>query len=84
MDLVGEFSPASTEVSGSKTTRNPRSANNDLMRSRPRLKRRNALEVEPGPRIGCTFGFGLTFYPTVAVYIWYVLFIGFGLRIPLF
>jgi uncharacterized MAPEG superfamily protein len=30
------------------------------------------------------FGFGLTFYPTVAVYIWYVLFIVFGLRIPLF
>ena len=30
------------------------------------------------------FGFGLTFYPTAAVYIWYVLFIVFGLRIPLF
>lgn len=30
------------------------------------------------------FGFGLTFYPTVAVYIWYVLFMLFGLRIPLF
>ena len=30
------------------------------------------------------FGFGLTFYPTVAVYIWYVLFMLFGIRIPLF
>jgi uncharacterized MAPEG superfamily protein len=30
------------------------------------------------------FGFGLTFYPTVAVYIWYVLFMLTGLRIPLF
>ena len=30
------------------------------------------------------FGFGLTFYPTVAVYIWFVLFIVFGIRIPLF
>jgi hypothetical protein len=30
------------------------------------------------------FGFGLTFYPTVAVYIWYVLFTLFGIRIPLF
>ena len=30
------------------------------------------------------FGFGLTFYPTVAVYIWFVLFILFGIRIPLF
>ena len=30
------------------------------------------------------FGFGLTFYPTVAVYIWFVLFIVFGVRIPLF
>ena len=30
------------------------------------------------------FGFGLTFYPTVAIYIWYVLFMTTGLRIPLF
>jgi hypothetical protein len=30
------------------------------------------------------FGFGLTFYPTVAVYIWYVLFMLTGIRIPLF
>jgi uncharacterized MAPEG superfamily protein len=30
------------------------------------------------------FGFGLTFYPTVAIYIWYVVFTVFGLRIPLF
>ena len=30
------------------------------------------------------FGFGLTFYPTVAVYIWYVLFMLLGIRIPLF
>jgi hypothetical protein len=30
------------------------------------------------------FGFGLTFYPSVAVYIWFVLFIVFDLRIPLF
>lgn len=30
------------------------------------------------------FGFGLTFYPTVAVYIWYVVFMLFGVRIPLF
>jgi hypothetical protein len=30
------------------------------------------------------FGFGLTFYPTVAVYIWFVLFTVFGIRIPLF
>jgi len=30
------------------------------------------------------FGFGLTFYPTVAIYIWYVLFMVSGARIPLF
>lgn len=30
------------------------------------------------------FGFGLTFYPTVAIYIWYVVFTVFGIRIPLF
>jgi uncharacterized membrane protein len=30
------------------------------------------------------FGFGITFYPTVAVYIWFVLLIVFGIRIPLF
>jgi uncharacterized MAPEG superfamily protein len=30
------------------------------------------------------FGFGLTFYPTVAVYIWYMLFMMFDVRIPLF
>jgi MAPEG family len=30
------------------------------------------------------FGFGITFYPTVAVYIWLVLFMLFGVRIPLF
>jgi hypothetical protein len=30
------------------------------------------------------FGFGITFYPTVAVYIWFVLLILFGIRIPLF
>ena len=30
------------------------------------------------------FGFGITFYPSVAVYIWYVLLILFGIRIPLF
>jgi uncharacterized membrane protein YecN with MAPEG domain len=30
------------------------------------------------------FGFGLTFYPSVAVYIWYVFFMLIGLRIPLF
>jgi uncharacterized MAPEG superfamily protein len=29
------------------------------------------------------FGFGITFYPTVAVYIWFVLFMLFGIRIPL-
>jgi uncharacterized MAPEG superfamily protein len=29
------------------------------------------------------FGFGVTFYPTVGVYIWLVLFIVFGIRIPL-
>jgi len=29
------------------------------------------------------FGFGLTFYPTVGVYIWLVLFMVFGIRIPL-
>lgn len=30
------------------------------------------------------FGFGITFYPTVAIYIWFVLLILFGIRIPLF
>jgi uncharacterized MAPEG superfamily protein len=30
------------------------------------------------------FGFGVTFYPTVAVYIWFVVLMVFGLRIPLF
>jgi uncharacterized MAPEG superfamily protein len=30
------------------------------------------------------FGFGLTFYPTVAVFIWYVLFLLLGIRVPLF
>ena len=30
------------------------------------------------------FGFGITFYPTVAVYIWFVLLTLFGIRIPLF
>jgi hypothetical protein len=30
------------------------------------------------------FGFGLTFYPMVAIYIWYVLFMLTGIRIPLF
>jgi len=30
------------------------------------------------------FGFGLTFYPSVAVYIWFVVLTAFGLRIPLF
>jgi uncharacterized MAPEG superfamily protein len=29
------------------------------------------------------FGFGITFYPTVGVYIWLVLFMVFGIRIPL-
>ena len=29
------------------------------------------------------FGFGLTFYPTVCVYIWLVLFMVFGVRVPL-
>ncbi len=29
------------------------------------------------------FGFGVTFYPTVGVYIWLVMFIVFGIRIPL-
>jgi len=30
------------------------------------------------------FGFGITFYPTVAIYIWFVLLILFGIRMPLF
>lgn len=30
------------------------------------------------------FGFGVTFYPTVAIYIWFVLLSLFGIRIPLF
>ena len=30
------------------------------------------------------FGFGITFYPTVAIYIWFVLLILFGIHIPLF
>jgi len=30
------------------------------------------------------FGFGITFYPTVAVYIWFTLLVLFGIRIPLF
>jgi len=30
------------------------------------------------------FGFGITFYPTVAIYIWFVLLILFGIRRPLF
>jgi uncharacterized MAPEG superfamily protein len=29
------------------------------------------------------FGFGITFYPTVGVYIWLVLFMVFGIRVPL-
>ncbi len=29
------------------------------------------------------FGFGLTFYPTVGAYIWLVLFMVFGIRVPL-
>jgi len=29
------------------------------------------------------FGFGITFYPTVAVYAWLVLFMVFGIRVPL-
>jgi hypothetical protein len=29
------------------------------------------------------FGFGITFYPTVAVYAWLVLFMVFGVRVPL-
>jgi uncharacterized MAPEG superfamily protein len=30
------------------------------------------------------FGFGVTFYPSVVIYIWFVLLILFGIRIPLF
>jgi hypothetical protein len=29
------------------------------------------------------FGFGITFYPTVAVYLWLVLFMVFGIRVNL-
>jgi hypothetical protein len=29
------------------------------------------------------FGFGITFYPTVAVYLWLILFMVFGIRVNL-